>query len=383
MVRGTPLLAGVFAALSCLSTTATAQTLPSWSAIPHSAMGRGSAACDNPGDQGDMFCFGLRCSASDDSPEWFTYQVGGDSLTGEVNVSLVVDGRRHTSLLMKQGETPQGIWSFSTPYDRSAHASAVGQLKSGSGLYVLVGGATGAALSLRGSARALDRALAMCGAGQPQAAAEDAAGGRIAEPFDAVLAMAARQGCLATESEIFEAITGAGFGAWDANLFVTQGTEDGTLTPESGRFRVAGCSAGKDALSVDPDASGLELTADQLPSPVRQGLGEIAAMCGDAFHADRRSPDALLAEDIDGDGTYDFLLDHARFCPSATANICGASHCPMMLFVSDKGSWRRFDFILQGYKEFTENGFLLMCSTDARKAGVFMDGGTLTERDCR
>jgi len=49
------------------------------------------------------------------------------------------------------------------------------------------------------------------------------------EPYDAVLAMAARQNCIATESEIYDAIVNAGFGDWDANLFVTGGARNGTL----------------------------------------------------------------------------------------------------------------------------------------------------------
>ena len=106
-------------------------------------------------------------------------------------------------------------------------------------------------------------------------------------------------------------------------------------------------------------------------------------MCGNAFLTEGRSTEALLAEDIDGDGTYDFLLDHAQFCPAAIMTMCGASNCPMTLFVSNKGTWRQFDYILQGYKEFTAQGFLFECSTPNRKAGVFMENGRLIERNCQ
>lgn len=377
-------LGGIVAVLLALSTTATAQTMPPWSSIPYPAMGNGVAACDHLGDQGDVFCFGLRCTV-ENTLEWFTYQVGGDSIEGEARVNLIIDGRRHSTLFMKQGKTPQGSWAFSAPYDAASDRSIVEQLKSGSGLYVLVGGASGAQLSLRGSSREIDRAFAMCRAGgqsQPAATSDKA----INEPYDAVLAMASRQNCEATESEIFTAITEAGFDAWSANLFISSGAEDGTLTlidRTDFKYRLALCEAGKDALAVDPDAKELAVTADQLPQPVQTAIGDIAAMCGNAFLTDGRSPQALLAEDIDGDGTYDFLLDHAQFCPSQILTMCGASHCPLSLFVSDKGAWRRFDFILQGYKEFTAQGFLFECSTANRKAGVFMENGKLTERNCR
>lgn len=198
--------------------------------------------------------------------------------------------------------------------------------------------------------------------------------------------MAAKQECEANESEIFNAITGAGFSDWDANLFISSGAEDGTLTlidRTDFKYRVAECKADKDALAVDPDAAELAVTADQLPQSVREVIGDIAAMCGPAFQTTGRSPQAFLAEDIDGDGTYDFLLDHAQFCPDAILTMCGASHCPMTLFVSDKGAWQRFDFILQGYKEFTAQGFLFQCDDPAQKAGVFMESGKLTQRNCQ
>ncbi|MNF12206.1 hypothetical protein D3C80_2136200 [compost metagenome] len=39
----------------------------------------------------------------------------------------------------------------------------------------------------------------------------------------------AAQGCTATEPEIFSAITNGGFGIWDANQFIVNAAENGTL----------------------------------------------------------------------------------------------------------------------------------------------------------
>lgn len=295
MAQAAPLMGGALAVLLAMSNTAAAQTPPPWSAIPYPAMGNGSAACTHLGGQGDVFCFGLRCTAKN-TPEWFTHQVGGDSVEGEVRVNLIVDGKSHSTLFMQQGSTPQGEWSFTAPYDTTRDRSAVEQLKAGSGLYVLVGGATGAQLSLRGSSREIERVVAMCQAG------------------------------------------------------------------------------GMTQTSVSVDG--------QLPAPVSQEINQIAAICGNAFKTAGRSPQALQAEDIDGDGLADYLLDHAQFCPDAITTMCGASHCPLTLFVSAQGAWRRFDYILQGYKDFSAQGFLFQCSTSTRKAGVFMEGGKLTERNC-
>lgn len=80
-------------------------------------------------------------------------------------MNLIVDGRRHSTLMMKQATTPQGEWSFSAPFESARDRSVVDRLKSGSSLYVLVGGASGAQLSLRGSSREIDNALSMCRGG--------------------------------------------------------------------------------------------------------------------------------------------------------------------------------------------------------------------------
>ncbi len=146
---------------------------------------------------------------------------------------------------------------------------------------------------------------------------------------------------------------------------------------------MCGGSSKPEALRVTPGATELTVTAQQLPAPVQAEIRNIAALCGTAFKTTGRNPNAILAEDINQDGVYDFLLDHAQFCPDAILTMCGASRCPFTLFVSNAGSWSRFDFILQGYKEFTKRGFLLQCSTESRKAGVFMEGGALEQRNCQ
>lgn len=369
------------AAMLSFSAEAYAQTPPAWSSIPYPEMGNGSAACTHLGGQGDVFCFGIRCTI-ENTPEWFTYQVGGDSAEGDVRVNLVVDSKNHSTLYMKQASTTAGEWSFSAPYDVSRDNSVVSQLKTGAALYVIVGGVSGAQLSLRGSSREIDRTIAMCSAkdGTSQLTSTS-----IKEPFDAVLAMASSQRCEATEEQIFNAITNAGFSDWDANQFVVIGVQNATLRlidRNDFKYQVSDCKPQISALKVDGKAEQLSLSAAQLPQSVRSALKDIETMCGPALRVNNRSKNSMLAEDIDGDGIYDFLLDHAQFCPDAIMTMCGASHCPYTLFVSAKGDWRRFDFILQGYKEFSPQGFLFECTANDRKAGVFMQNGKLTERNC-
>ena len=373
-------IVSAFAGMTIAMSQASAQTPPPWQATTTPATGSGAEACTHAGSEGDVFCFGLRCAA-DGMPEWFIHQVGGDSAEGDVAVSLVVDGRSHVTLPMTPRTAPAGEWSLSAAFDPVRDRSALDMLKGGAGLYVVVGGVSGAHLSLRGSSRQIETTLASCTAGGQPAAPAAA----INDPHGAVLALAARQGCEATESEIFNAITQAGFGAWDANLFVTNASENGKLQLIDRTdllYRVAGCTVEKDAMAVDPDATELTLTSNDLPPILVAAMEEIATMCGDAYDKDEQGETALMAEDIDGDGIYDFLLDHVQFCPSRIVEVCGASHCPMTLLVSNGGTWRQFDYNLQGYREFSKEGFLFQCDDASRKAGVFMENGALTERGC-
>lgn len=365
-----------------------AQMLPAWSAISNPSMAQGAAVCTAGGDQGDVLCFGLRCSATGIGLDWFTHQVGGDSVEGDIRVNLVVDGRAHHTLAMQEQKTGKGEWAFSAPFDPSRHAPVLTALKNGSGLYVLIGGASGASLSLRGSSREIDRAFALCSADESRTApVAERTASPIAGPYDAVKVMMATQNCEATESEIFTAITEAGFGVWDANLFITGNAGDGALellgeTGGTYRYRLAGCTPASSAIAFDPGAQSLTVTNDQLPQPVQEEIGRVVAQCGDALPSGGRDENAVLADDLDGDGTYDFLLDHVLFCPSQHMVLCGASRCPYTLFVSANGDWRRFDFILQGYKELSTEGFLFNCSTAARKAGIFVENGALVKRNC-
>src|SRR5690606_32677089 len=121
--------------------------------------------------------------------------------------------------------------SYDAAFYQADHQTLVQRLKGGNRLTVSSDQFAAFNLSLRGSGAALTTLLAEC----PLTVSADTPSDNIpaqlfSEPFDAVLAMAAKQDCEAIESEIFTAITKAGFSDWDANLFISSGAEDGTLT---------------------------------------------------------------------------------------------------------------------------------------------------------
>jgi len=104
-------------------------------------------------------------------------------------------------------------------------------------------------LSLRGSNKAITQLLAECPfAGEADAAAVKAAVLAWDAPFEAVDALAAKQGCIISESEIFDTMMQAGADAWSVNQFVVNGSQNGTLKPlgetdDEYRYRLAGCVA--------------------------------------------------------------------------------------------------------------------------------------------
>lgn len=378
------MIGGILAVLIVSPNTVTAQSYSSWQ-TKRGTNFISAGACRSD----SRHCVRLQCLTMDGGGvHWMIDAPAPDYSAESTSVEWKVDAASVSLPMNKAGPADNGMQSYDATFNQANHQNLVRLLKSGNLLTVGSDQFAPFSLSLQGSGAALVTLLAEC----PLTAATGKASGNPAfesfsEPYDVVLVLMAKQGCAATESEIFTAITKAGFGAWDANLFIAEGAKDGTLSlidklDDIYTYRLSECSGKKSALAVDPTATELTLTADQLPQPVRAIIGDITEICGDAFKTREPSEKAILGEDVDGDGTYDFLINHRRFCPDAALTMCGASRCSMTLFVSANGDWRRFDFTSQDYKELTSQGLLFECSADARKAGVFMENGELVRRDC-
>lgn len=299
-----------------------------WANWQASNDGKGSMSAEVCLSGSPRLCVKLQCYAWKDGGVYWNIDAPEPEHSPEsTSVTWVVDKRLIMKMEMTKGWPGNGVQTYEADFDQAAHQGLEQALKGGSRLTVSSDQFAPFTVSLRGSDSALSQTLAEC----PLTQSKGSTAVQATSPIK-------QHGAVETE---------------------------------------------KNALAVSPDTKKLTVTAAQLPQPVRTTISEIAAMCGNAFLTEGRSTEALLAEDIDGDGTYDFLLDHAQFCPAAIMTMCGASNCPMTLFVSNKGTWRQFDYILQGYKEFTAQGFLFECSTPNRKAGVFMENGRLIERNCQ
>lgn len=383
MTRPERVIGGALAALLALATTAAAQNAAVWQAH-NDGQGFISAQACAPNS---TRCVRLQCLAFEGGGvHWYVDAPEPSYSPESTNVTWEIDGQRFTLRMTKAGPAENRMQSYETAFDASNHGLLVERLKAGNRLTVASDQFSPSTVSLRGSGAALTQTLSACPL--TDAGFEPAAATPIDQPFDAVMAMMAAQSCMATESEIFDAITNAGFGIWDANQFIALGAENGTLLPldhanGEHRYRLTNCTTNENALAVDPNATELNLVSDQIPQPVSKRIAEIAAACGPDFQtAEGRDQNAFLAEDINADGTYDFLLEHALFCPTQRKALCDPSGCPYSLFVSGNSGWQTFEFVASGYKGFTTEGLLLTCGAEADKAGVFVEDGKLIRRDC-
>lgn len=350
-------------------------------------------------------CVRLQCLAVQGGGiHWYIDAPGPGYSPESTNVTWEIDGRNFTVAMTKAGPADNRIQSYEGKFDPAAHQGLIERLKTGKSLTIGSSQFRAFTVPLRGSGAALSEILSACPfTASIKDISSNVPAKQIAEPLDAVRDFASGQSCVANEDEIFQAITNAGFGVWDANQFVVRGTKNGTLQfigKANGvhSYRVIGCQAGlktrvpvdfsstnasPNVLTVNPNATELNIASRHIPQPVRQRRVEIAAACGADFQTKNRDEKAFLADDVNADGVYDFLLDHNLFCPARTKTFCDASGCLLSLFVSNNGDWQMYEIVAHGYKEFTTNGLLLTCINDRKKAGVFMENGRLVQRNCQ
>ncbi|MYZ46263.1 hypothetical protein [Propylenella binzhouense] len=152
-----------------LATPAQAQ---SWTPLVESrGLGRGAVICDNNGTDpsGNYLCLALRCMPGGPL-EFAMIAEGGDFGDGSpVAVTVGVDGRNVGAIVMRQVQAT-GQKRASVPYEAAAHRDIIAALRGGSGATLTFFGTT-VPLSLRGSARQIDHAFAVCQAAAPQPAA--------------------------------------------------------------------------------------------------------------------------------------------------------------------------------------------------------------------
>lgn len=160
------------ATLIAAATLALPAQAQSWTPLAESrGLGRGAVICDNNGTDpsGNYLCLALRCM-SGGPLEFAMIAEGGDFGDGSpIPVTVAVDGRSVGTITMRPTQLT-GQKRASGPYDAAAHAGLIAALRSGSQASLTFFG-TSIPLSLRGSARQIDHAFAVCQAAAPQPAA--------------------------------------------------------------------------------------------------------------------------------------------------------------------------------------------------------------------
>ncbi|MEL6946924.1 MAG: hypothetical protein AAFO73_04740 [Pseudomonadota bacterium] len=166
----------VYMLITCLlavlgfSATAYAQK---WQSVSKTSGARGSLVCNfKPGDQVENFlCLTTQCKRG--QPFSIGLLVtGGDFGNGEpMPVFVQVDTLKAHRVLMQPNKT-QGILEAAVRYDAAKHRTLVDQLKQGSQVRIWTWNqnGTGVMVPLTGSAKAITRAMAVCGASAKQAA---------------------------------------------------------------------------------------------------------------------------------------------------------------------------------------------------------------------
>lgn len=200
-----------------------------WQANNDTKGSMGAQACVSGSSR---LCVKLQCYAWQDGGVYWNIDAPEPDYSPEsTSVSWTIDGRTVMLFEMTKGWPGDGIQTYESDFDQTAHQGLVDSLKNGNRLTVSSDQFVPFTVSLRGSGAALNQTLADCpltnaASNMP---IQTASVGSFEQPFDAVTALMVAQGCKATETEIFDAITNGGFGIWDANQFIVNAAENGTL----------------------------------------------------------------------------------------------------------------------------------------------------------
>lgn len=223
--------------------------LPAWANWQARNDTKGSISAQACLSGSPRLCVKLQCFAWKDGGVYWNIDAPEPDYSAEsTSVSWTIDGRTLMHLEMRKGWAGDGIQTYEADFDQTAHQGLVGSLKNGKRLTVSSDQFVPFTVSLRGSGTALSQAMADCPLTNaasnlplPTAPTES-----FDQPFDAVKALMVAQGCKATETEIFDAITNGGFGIWDANQFIVTASENGTLvlldkTDGIHKYRLGAC----------------------------------------------------------------------------------------------------------------------------------------------
>ncbi len=241
--------------LAGLATPSTAAS--GWTTFNHNGAFAGASGC-GAGD-----CLALACVPTAGGTTSWQLTVADPGYSAETaSVRFEINGRGYGLEMQKAGPSENGQQTYEAKFDAQAHAPFLALLKAGNRVSFRAAEFGGGRISLAGSSAALDAALRLCAGALPGTENADTP---VREetafngPAASAIALLRRQNCVASESEIFQAITGDGHGVWDANQLIVSWADSGFLTVISRSphtYRLDDPSACKPTATQDSSGNG-------------------------------------------------------------------------------------------------------------------------------
>jgi hypothetical protein len=228
-----------------------------WTTFNHNGTFAGASGC------GAGNCLALACAPTAGGTVSWQLTVADPGYSAETaSVRFEINGRGYGLEMQKAGPSEDGRQTYEAEFDAQAHAPFLALLKAGNRVSFRAADFGGGRISLTGSSAALDAALRLCAGALPD---PENANQPVRQkttfngPSASAIAVFRRQNCVASESEIFQAITGDGHGVWDANQLIVSWAESGFLTvvsPSPFTYRIEDPSACKPATAPDSGGNG-------------------------------------------------------------------------------------------------------------------------------
>lgn len=199
-----------------------------WTTFNHNGAFAGASGC------GAGNCLALACVPMAGGTVSWQLTVADPGYSAETaSVRFEINGHGYGLEMQKAGPSENGRQTYEAKFDAQVHAPFLALLKAGNRVGFRAADFGGGRISLAGSSAALDAALRLCADALPET---EKANSPVREetvfngPAASAIALLRRQNCVASESEIFQAVTGDGHGVWDANQLIVGWADSGFLT---------------------------------------------------------------------------------------------------------------------------------------------------------
>lgn len=333
-----------------LPSASLAQSTP-WQYISDSRM---AGTCTPGADGNRELCFAAICLGAE--AHWTLIHRSSTPMASPKLMQVDVDGRLSYQIEVYDAQLGMSDddQQYSAPLYAVEGSRMVDALISGSRATISFETRSGREsfnISLKGSARALRPILAACPNPDPEWDPSDVPAGAANQPPSNAEAVSdrneiaqtfIRQNCVATESELYEAVMqrwGSISGAqaalriWSEAPNFREEYDVLSRDPFTYRWKAGPCAGSGQGAATEPSTS-LQGARDQL---IAEAIS-YACWRGDSGTMDR----GIYTPDLNGDGRDDLVLDHAGIACSQgyLPQTCGTQICETRIFFGSEGGFR-------------------------------------------